>query len=779
MLLHYDEKSNAFILQKEDLSVLEWEVALEADGVERLGSPCLINENICSTTYKIDYGEAGLEWVLDFNTGLDDKIEITSVIRNIGVKPVSLGKAYICKAIDISGFGQPEEDIVQLMVPLGQHLRDVQAVKSPDSCRESGVKILLYNRDRQEAALVGFSSFQRALTRVVYEYDDQVGIKNLAAYSDFAGFDLLPGGTTETEKFVFACGADPYHLLEDWADSVAAVYHPRFIRQPALGWGGGAWVRGNAGESTEEIAVGNVEAINKRLNGFGFEYCWISIANLEGGNPGDWLSWNRGNLPSGSEKLIEELSLRGFKLGLWCGPFYVSSALESLVEELKAKDALLKGTDGELLVVRPKWAHGDAGKLPPERRPKLYALDPSHPDNLKFILKVFKAYRKWGVRYYMLDFLEAGAGNISRFPYPEHYDRSKIAGPEVYTTFLQEIRQAAGEDTFILGSTGPTVHNVGLMDAIRTGNDFGEGRPINPNSFFYPASYVINNMEFWTGAQWALANQASSYYTHGKLYQNDAGNVLTVDKPIPLSQARINATIHALTGSSSMLGDDIRHISEGRLELIKKTLPRSPIAAFPVDLFDRCNGTCPSVFHRKIDMPWGSYDVVASYNFSRQPKELKLDLGRLKLDPDKQYLVWEFWNEEYVGRISGALQLHLPPLTVQVYRLTEYVGHPVVLATDMHLLMGEMELPQVNWDKQNIVLSGRAVRPAGEEGSIFIHAPDNLCVRNTGDCYISKDARDNTLVIRVKLDFTSGDGNWRIAFEPLSEVLDMNKLDLA
>ncbi|MDD3925452.1 MAG: hypothetical protein PHT33_02215, partial [bacterium] len=145
----------------------------------------------------------------------------------------------------------------------------------------------------------------------------------------------------------------------------------------------------------------------------------------------------------------------------------------------------------------------------------------------------------------------------------------------------------------------------------------------------------------------------------------------------------------------------------------------------------------------------------------------------------KQYLVWEFWNEEYVGRISGALQLRLPPLTVQVYRLAEYIGHPVILATDMHLLMGEMELQTVDWNAQSMTLSGRAVRPAGEEGSIFIHAPDNLGVRNTGDCYISKDARDNTLVIRVKLDFTSGDGSWRIAFEPLSEVLDMNKLNLA
>ncbi|MFA7372381.1 MAG: hypothetical protein WC074_02295 [bacterium] len=778
MLLRYDHDKAAFILEKGGVSLFQWQVSLEADGVERFGRHS-VTETKKGFLCRIDLVEAGLEWVIDFDTSPDNGIGITSVIRNSGAKPASLGRVNICKAADIVNFGKPEEDIVQLMLPSGQHLRDVQLIKSSDADRESNIKMLLFNRNRQQAMLIGFISFQSMATKVIYDYDNLAGIRNLTAYCDLAGFHLIPGERIETEKFNLAFSTDPYQLLEDWADNVADVYHPKFISKPVLGWIGGAWVRGNAKESTEAIAIGNVDAVNKRLKGFGFEYCWISIANLEGGNPGDWLAWNRNNLPSGSEQLIKELRRRNFKLGLWCGPFYISSALKRLIKELKAKGALLKGSDGELIVAYHRWAHGDAGKLPLEKRPELYALDPSHPDNLKFIRKVFETYRKWGVRYYMLDFLEAGAGNISRFPYSKHCDELKIAGPEIYTAFMQEIRQAAGEETFILGSTGPTIHNAGLLDAVRTGNDFGEGRQIRPNSFFYPASYVINNMEFWTGPQWALTNQASSYYTHGKLYQNDAGNVLTVDKPIPLSHARINATIHAFTGSSSMLGDDIRHISEGRLELIKKTLPRSPIAAFPVDLFDRCNNTCPSIFHRKIEKPWGTYDVVACYNFSQKYKEVELDLHRLKLDSAKQYLLWEFWNEEYMGRISETLHLSLPPLTVGVYRLAEYIDRPVILATDMHLLMGEMELAQVDWNEKNMVLSGRAIRPAGEEGSLYIHVPDNLCVKNIEDCYISKDARDNSLVVRIKLNFTDESREWRIEFEQLSEVLDMNKLNLA
>ena len=99
---------------------------------------------------------------------------------------------------------------------------------------------------------------------------------------------------------------------------------------------------------------------------------------------------------------------------------------------------------------------------------------------------------------------------------------------------------------------------------------FGEGRAISKEAFFYPASYIINNLDFWTGPVYALACQAANYHTHRKLYLNDSGNVLTVDKPIALSHAQINATIHAFSGGPTMLGDDIRQISDTRLELIKK-----------------------------------------------------------------------------------------------------------------------------------------------------------------------------------------------------------------
>src|SRR6202041_783545 len=106
----------------------------------------------------------------------------------------------------------------------------------------------------------------------------------------------------------------------------------------------------------------------------------------------------------------------------------------------------------------------------------LYALDPSHPKTLAFLKEVFETYRDWGVRYYMIDFLWAGSDTLSKTPHAKHFDKTLVSGPEVFQKGLQAIRDAAGDDTHLLGATGPTYHTAGVMDAMRVGNDFGEGR---------------------------------------------------------------------------------------------------------------------------------------------------------------------------------------------------------------------------------------------------------------------------------------------------------------
>jgi glycosyl hydrolase family 31 len=759
---------------KNKTAIDNWHVELEVDDKNIRPDRKELTKNKIS--FYFDNESLKMDGVFEY---IDDRLMLNFTLENIGSVAVAVGKVYPFIARNISGW-MPEDDIVVLASDSHQTHRVVMKVDSPDVLHVGQIKILFFNRTQTQALQFGFLGFRKCDSNASYEYDLKSGTHNFKAYCDFNGLKLEPGEKIDLETFTLVLGKNPHVQLVEWADLVAKKYSPKFVSEPCIGWLGMSWVDSyNGKENHEDATMANLDATNGRLNGFGVNYLWLSIANIEGGMPGDWLNWNSKNFPTPPKQLVANLEEKGFKLGLWCGPFYISSALTELVSELH--DALLKKADGSFVVAVKKWRHGDVGLLPEEEWPDIYVLDPTHPKSLAYIKKVFEVYRSWGVRYCMVDFLGAGAGSFgakSQYFQPivgKNYD-AKITSTEAYSKFMSVIREAAGPDFYLLASSGPTIHNTGHVDAVRTGCDFGEGRPRHKNAYFYPATFAINSMSFSMGAQRALANQAGNYYTHQRLYQNDSGNVLSVDKPISLEHARINATIHAMSGSSTMLGDDIRRIDESRLDLIKKTLPRATEVAFPVDLFEIGSEANPHVFMRKIVKKWGDWSVVAFYNFTEKSVTYEQSLSSLELDTKKQYLAWEFWNDEYLGNFSETLNISVPSYSVRVVRLTKACKHPVVLGTDMHLLMGEMDIEDVCWDADSLILSGYSTRPDGERGNIFVHAPSGFMVKNFDDCYVSRDARDNSLIIRIAVE---GRQHWQLQFAPIDNSSDMHNTRLA
>lgn len=762
---------------KESVRIAQWRLGLEIDGaiIHVPAGDVVAEMRDRGWTLRCPLRNGQIEWIVVLSED-ESSLTVESTLANHGPEPVKLGKAYLLDSESVV-YGQPADDVVALPWQVWGRLI-VYPLSDDDMPGLAKVKVQFYNRSRKEALQAAFTTFQRADTEILLERH-QGALTGLKAYCNFSGWELQPGKKTDTETFRLAVGSDPLEQLRGWADIVARNTAANVWQDTPIGYLGGAWVDTINGEQGyETITYENLEAINNRLGGLGIRYLWTSIRNIEGGLPGNWLKWNHRLIPSGREPFIQNVQDRGFIPGFWVGPFYLCSMLTDLMEELS--DAILKQPDGTPLIVCNEWRHGDAGRIPRKDRPCLYALDPSHPKVLEFIRKVFETYHEWGVRYYMVDFLEAGAGNIHRFPYKEHYDKSLVAGAEAYTNFLRVMKKAAGKDAYLLSSTGPSLHHAGILDGVRTGNDFGEGRPLSQEAFFYPATYVINNLSFWTGAEYALGNQAATFHTHRKLYLNDSGNVLTVDKPLPLSHARIHATIHAFSGGPSMLGDDIRQISDERLSLLRKTLPRSKDIGIPIDLFDSPRQVGPRLFHRRVDAKWGTYDVVAAYNLASEPPDIDLDLTRLGLDADKSYLVWDFWNEHFMGNASGRTTIHAAPESVTVLRFVEDPSQPVLVGTDMHVFMGEMEILDSKYDASEQTLAFTATRPPKEMGTVFVHAPNDVYVKNFEGLHIAKDARDNTLIIAAPLKFEKEHVVRReIKFGKLSEVLDMSKLDLA
>jgi alpha-galactosidase len=170
----------------------------------------------------------------------------------------------------------------------------------------------------------------------------------------------------------------------------------------------------------------------------------IDVVQIDDGwqtEVGDWLipCPQFGSL----DALVAPVRDSGWRVGLWCAPFVV-------------------GADSRVAQEHPDWLvdGADAGH---NWGQQLFALDVTHPGAASYLDEVFTRLQAAGVDYLKLDFLYAGA-----LPGRRHTDMSAL---EAYRLGLRLIADAAGPDTFLLGSGAPILPSVGLVDAMRVAPD--------------------------------------------------------------------------------------------------------------------------------------------------------------------------------------------------------------------------------------------------------------------------------------------------------------------
>ena len=709
-----------------------------------------------------EYGDVA--WVWDVRREAEWTV-VRSRIENRGPRDVRLGR---CDILDAEGGVLARRSDLRFLdlQRLQLRQRTVRSVSDPRAAHDVPIHIQFAEPDGTFALQFGFTTFTTLETTCHWEGTN--GVVRVRASGAFENWTLKAGSSTPFEEFAVAVGRDPHAQLVRWAERVAANYRPKFIRTPALGLSGGAWTHlaGGASETSEASKYNKAAALAKLLPGYGFKYAWISNTNIPGGNPGDWKGWNSANHPLGREGTARRYAGIGWIMGSWAGPFMLSSGLKEMNEEFS--DSIYRRADGAPWVFKNAWAHGDAGKLPPEKRPAIYALDPSCPKVIDKLRDDFSYLREQGVRYYMLDFLQTGLAYGGAGPDAPRFSgkdgsRSRV---EAFYKAMTAIREAAGPETYLLGCSGPTFCCVGAVDGVRTAGDLGEGRAITrPGTFFYPASYGINRLNFWTGPERALYNTAS-YYTHGRLFNNDLGNVLTVGEPMPVEHARINAAIHAFAGSSSMFGDDPRDISPERLALVTATFPRESGPAVPEDLFTGELGSPPSVL--RYDFPDAS--VFAVVNLGKEP--IRRTLRRKGV-----FVLFDYFDARMRNRHRDEAVVTVPPESVRVYRLNDFARTPQLIGSSTAFTGRDAK---ASWDGRTSTLSVAVKRPRRERGIVYLFAPPGWHLANAGQGRIGKDADTGELVVAVPFE-TDEEGNWstdiRFGRHPASEIEARNEAE--
>lgn len=161
---------------------------------------------------------------------------------------------------------------------------------------------------------------------------------------------------------------------------------------------------------------------------------------------GDWQA--NDDFPTGMADLAARIRTAGLRPGLWIAPFI---AWPSSTVFQQHPDWFVAGADGQPLPVGYNWGAW------------YYALDLSRADVLDHVAQVIATARDWGYELLKLDFLFAGAVPGAR----------QVDGPReaCYRAAVERIREAAGDQTYLLACGAPILPSIGVFDAIRISND--------------------------------------------------------------------------------------------------------------------------------------------------------------------------------------------------------------------------------------------------------------------------------------------------------------------
>ena len=566
---------------------------------------------------------------------------------------------------------------------------------------------------------------------------------------------LPPGQSFTTDSVaIYSCGeSEPLEKLYAWAEDVKEIHKPELPLKTWGGFGPGTLIHDPA-LSTEQKILDQIENAGN-LPRLGVKYFWISIANIEGLLPGNWLYPNEKRFPRGLQNILDKIQSVGLVPGFWLNPFAIA---KNSRDYQKMEPYLIRNLDGTP-ASRGVWYHAEPdenGNLP-----ELFALDPAYPEVFVYIKNVLETYASWGIRYYMIDFLGQG----------RYRAKEKASGYalEKYLKFIRKLREYAAPDTHFLSATGAGVIHIGAVSSSRIGMDYCEGRPLFKHWPSYPADYVIGGSLGSSGApQKNAVNNMAMWAFADRTFFRCNSNMMTVDKPIPLNEARMTASLYGISSSPVFFGDSFKFVDKERLALVKKVLPRGENMPLPVDLFTKIDlaKDFVRVFQLEVKKPWGTYYLCGVFNLNDDVRSILLTPRFLRIPEKRRYRAYDFWNEEYLGTMEEQLKLDVTANYAKVIRREEVRDYPWLLSTDITVRQGDSEIDALRWDAETLTLYCRARRAPGEEGNLFFIAPDSFKVKDFNRGFrVMKTAKDMSLIIKKHIVFEEDTADFEIRFE--------------
>jgi len=133
-----------------------------------------------------------------------------------------------------------------------------------------------------------------------------------------------------------------------------------------------------------------------------------------------------------------------------------------------------------------------------------------------------------------------------------------------------------------------------------------------------------------------------------------------------------------------------------------------------------------SVRHKVL----GEYNVLAIFNWEDNPRDISFTTEELGIENNVNYLLYEFWTEEFIGAANGGYTMHIPPHSVRVLTIHKIRPIPQWISSDRHVTQIAQELKKFEWRNDNHKIVGKVQLIGMFSLTMRIHIPGNFSFKN-------------------------------------------------
>ena len=299
----------------------------------------------------------------------------------------------------------------------------------------------------------------------------------------------------------------------------------------------------------------------------------------------------------------------------------------------------------------------------------------------------------------------------------------------------------------------PIGYSYDVWDIVRIGGDSDQ------HYYARPCAFCVD-----------LIRQVSGrFHLSGKVWWNNPDSFHVFCQGIySAAQAKVHASFCAVAGNRMMVAEPFcdQTLPPDRLDILKRVMPATPDTAIATDCFEH---NPARVWNLPVHRPFADWNIVGLFNFDedqrRRPRTLSVRFADLGLSPARDYLLYEFWSQAFLGSKRGAFRRTLEAPDCEVLAVVPKPDRPVLLSTSRHVLHMAYDVIELTWDGKARRLSGTSRVVAGDPYQLRVYTPRGYRLTSADVPGLeAKAAADGSLLTIDFLPKAHGTQAWALTF---------------